>query len=44
MTVDESNWLAERFEEKRPHLRAVAYRMLDSASEAGAASRKPGCD
>jgi RNA polymerase sigma-70 factor (ECF subfamily) len=27
-------WLAERFEEHRPHLRAVAYRMLGSASEA----------
>jgi RNA polymerase sigma-70 factor, ECF subfamily len=26
--------LAERFEEHRPHLRAVAYRMLGSASEA----------
>jgi RNA polymerase sigma-70 factor, ECF subfamily len=28
------NWLAERFEEKRDHLRAVAYRMLGSSSEA----------
>src|SRR2546426_5723178 len=27
-------WLAEQFEEHRPHLRAVAYRMLGSASEA----------
>ena len=27
-------WLADRFEEQRPHLRAVAYRMLGSASEA----------
>jgi RNA polymerase sigma factor (sigma-70 family) len=27
-------WLAERFEEHRPHLRAVAYRMLGSLSEA----------
>ena len=27
-------WLAERFEEQRPHLRAVAYRMLGSLSEA----------
>jgi RNA polymerase sigma factor (sigma-70 family) len=34
VTVDESNWLAERFEEKRPHLPAVAYRMLGSLSEA----------
>jgi RNA polymerase sigma-70 factor (ECF subfamily) len=27
-------WLAERFEQQRPRLRAVAYRMLGSASEA----------
>src|SRR2546426_8183206 len=27
-------WLAERFEEHRAHLRAVGYRMLGSASEA----------
>jgi DNA-directed RNA polymerase specialized sigma24 family protein len=27
-------WLAERFEENRTHLRAVAYRMLGSLSEA----------
>jgi RNA polymerase sigma-70 factor (ECF subfamily) len=27
-------WLADQFEEHRPHLRAVAYRMLGSASEA----------
>jgi RNA polymerase sigma factor (sigma-70 family) len=32
--VDERDWLAERFEAHRPHLRAVAYRMLGSASEA----------
>jgi RNA polymerase sigma factor (sigma-70 family) len=30
----ERDWLAERFEEHRPHLRAVAYRMLGSVSEA----------
>ena len=30
----EYDWLAERFEENRPHLRAVAYRMLGSVSEA----------
>jgi RNA polymerase sigma-70 factor (ECF subfamily) len=32
--MDEQEWLAERFEEQRPHLRAVAYRMLGSVSEA----------
>jgi RNA polymerase sigma-70 factor (ECF subfamily) len=32
--VDERDWLAERFEEHRTHLRAVAYRMLGSLSEA----------
>jgi RNA polymerase sigma factor (sigma-70 family) len=32
--MDESEWLAERFEEHRTHLRAVAYRMLGSISEA----------
>jgi RNA polymerase sigma-70 factor (ECF subfamily) len=30
----ERDWLAERFEEHRPRLRAVAYRMLGSTSEA----------
>ena len=30
----EREWLAERFEQQRPRLRAVAYRMLGSASEA----------
>lgn len=32
--MSEPNWLAERFEEQRPRLRAVAYRMLGSLSEA----------
>ncbi len=32
--MTETQWLAERFEEHRPHLRAVAYRMLGSLSEA----------
>src|SRR6187401_676479 len=32
MTQDD--WLADRFEEHRPHLRAVAYRMLGSANDA----------
>jgi RNA polymerase sigma factor (sigma-70 family) len=30
----ETEWLAERFEQHRPRLRAVAYRMLGSLSEA----------
>lgn len=32
--MDETEWLAERFEEHRAHLRAVAYRMLGSLTEA----------
>ena len=32
--MDEHIWLAARFEEHRPHLRAVAYRLLGSPSEA----------
>src|SRR5439155_64107 len=32
--MDEREWLAERFEANRTHLRAVAYRMLGSVSEA----------
>jgi len=32
--MDEADWLAARFEEQRPHLRAVAYRMLGSLAEA----------
>ena len=32
--MDESEWLANRFEEHRAHLRAVAYRMLGSLTEA----------
>jgi RNA polymerase sigma factor (sigma-70 family) len=32
--MDERDWLAERFQEHRPRLRAVAYRMLGSLSEA----------
>ena len=34
MTVDEGDWLAQRFEENRAQLRAVAYQMLGSLSEA----------
>ena len=32
--MDQGEWLADRFEEHRPHLRAVAYRMLGSVGEA----------
>jgi RNA polymerase sigma-70 factor, ECF subfamily len=32
--MDEQEWLAENFEAQRSHLRAVAYRMLGSLSEA----------
>jgi RNA polymerase sigma-70 factor (ECF subfamily) len=32
--MDEHEWLADRFEEHRAHLRAVAYRMLGSLTEA----------
>jgi RNA polymerase sigma factor (sigma-70 family) len=32
--MDESEWLAERFETHRTHLHAVAYRMLGSLTEA----------
>jgi RNA polymerase sigma-70 factor, ECF subfamily len=32
--MNENEWLADRFEEHRTHLRAVAYRMLGSLAEA----------
>src|SRR5918997_688829 len=32
--MDERDWLAERFQEHRPRLRAIAYRMLGFTSEA----------
>src|SRR5579862_2172945 len=32
--MEDHDWLAERFEEHRAHLRAVAYRMLGSLTEA----------
>lgn len=32
--MDERQWLSERFEEARPRLRAVAYRMLGSVADA----------
>jgi RNA polymerase sigma factor (sigma-70 family) len=34
LTVEEREWLAGRFEAERRHLRAVAYRMLGSVTEA----------
>jgi RNA polymerase sigma factor (sigma-70 family) len=34
VTVNEHDWLAQRFETHRTHLRTVAYRMLGSISEA----------
>src|SRR5512132_614335 len=41
--MDEGDWLAERFEENRPHLRAVAYRMLGSLAEADDAVQEAWC-
>jgi RNA polymerase sigma factor (sigma-70 family) len=32
--MDERDWLVDHFEQHRPHLRAVAYRMLGSLAEA----------
>src|SRR5487761_1613514 len=32
--MDDNEWLAQRFEEHRPQLRAVAYRMLGSLADA----------
>jgi DNA-directed RNA polymerase specialized sigma24 family protein len=32
--MDDPEWLAERFDEHRPRLRSVAYRMLGSLAEA----------
>jgi DNA-directed RNA polymerase specialized sigma24 family protein len=34
VTVDDQQWLTERFQAHRPHLRAVAYRMLGSLTDA----------
>src|SRR5437763_14226478 len=31
--MDDHEWLAEQFEQHRPHLRSVAYRMLGSLNE-----------
>ena len=32
--MEKQEWLTEAFEERRPHLQAVAYRLLGSLSEA----------
>jgi DNA-directed RNA polymerase specialized sigma24 family protein len=32
--MSDNDWLAGQFEENRPHLQAVAYRMLGAAAEA----------
>jgi RNA polymerase sigma factor (sigma-70 family) len=32
--MNDRDWLAEKFEQNRPHLRSVAYRMLGSLGEA----------
>ena len=32
--MTDNEWLARQFEENRPHLRKVAYRMLGSLTEA----------
>jgi RNA polymerase sigma-70 factor (ECF subfamily) len=37
--MDDDEWLAERFQAERTHLRAVAYRMLGSISEADVVAR-----
>src|SRR4051794_24198751 len=31
--MNERDWLAERFEQERPHLRRIAYRMLGTVDE-----------
>jgi hypothetical protein len=38
-----NDWLAEQFEEKRRHLRGVAYWMPGSLAEADVPCRKRGC-
>jgi hypothetical protein len=40
LLMDQREWLVEQFEAKRSHLRAIAYRMLGSLSEADDAVQK----
>ena len=40
--MDDQDWLAERFEANRSHLRGVAYRMLGSCPRRMTPSRRPG--
>jgi len=40
--MDDQQWLTERFQQHRPHLRAVASRMLGSLADATTPSRTPG--
>jgi len=40
--MEEKEWLAEHFEEHRPHLRSVAYRVLGSLAEADDAATAAG--
>jgi RNA polymerase sigma-70 factor (ECF subfamily) len=42
VTIDDHEFLAERFEVNRTHLRAIAYRMLGSLSEANDAVQESG--
>ncbi|HEX3334363.1 MAG TPA: sigma factor, partial [Acidimicrobiales bacterium] len=34
MTMDHAEWVDQQFEEYRPHLRSVAYRMLGTLADA----------
>ena len=38
--MTDNEWLAERFEEHRPHLRTVAYRMLGASGEVAHANSR----
>ena len=41
--MDELDWLAAQFQTNRSHLRAVAYRMLGSLTEADDAVQESWC-